>query len=76
MNLSSRSLKISAGNAGIKSHNAGLKSIFSITVGSGIQHGIHTTEKYWSSGPRLCTPAKKILRAPLLEILATISAVA
>ena len=27
--------------------------------------GICYTEKYWSYGPRLCTPCKKILRAPL-----------
>jgi len=25
----------------------------------------HIAEEYWSYGPRLCTPCKKILRAPL-----------
>ena len=25
----------------------------------------HITEKYWSYGPRLCTPRQKILRKPL-----------
>ena len=62
-------IKINAGNARIKSHNTEVWNPPSQLQWDLVYStaSTHNRKKYWSYGPRLCTPCKKILRAPLLD---------